>query len=704
MAKKLVPSQFRTHLIDQLLESIDETANSTYYAFVGDHITTGATEQEVDQPRQSYKDTHIDVYRDMIFGKKFTSKDFRLMIPKHEWETGTVYAAYDDQDPELFNKAFYVMVDEAAFIHVYKCLSNNNGQPSTVPPLFADVQYDEALFDTGDAFYETSDGYQWKYMYSIDSVTFNEFATDDYIPFVANTVTQDDALDGSIDVIKVDDPGKDYNNHVSSQFSGSDVSVGSSLQFRLPDTASPVENFYANTILHLTSGAGAGQYRRVVSSNNTVIGDRVFIEVEDAFQVSPDGTTKYQISPEVRVIGDGSQTSNTVARAVINANASNSVSKVEILDVGENYHYATAKVLQGVPADKNNIDAGELITPTPASVRPIVAPPFGHGSNPARELGGRALCMRMEFNQSEANTIPAENSFSQFGIIRDPHFANVEITHTKLSDGTAGADGNFVVGERFITFNKHRLYGSVTIAESNNIIESEASDARYDEELSPGDIVYTTNPSTAGQNFVSTIDAVVNSTAIRVDSLAPFSQVGNALYLVSDVVGGTINNIDSSRTEFNASDVDGAIRSGTLIVGMESFTTANVEYINVNNRLPDTGVFDFNTFNQTTKCVGAISGSFQNNEMVYQGDKTNPSMTAYVHSSTTNELFLTRVNGNVDTTKTILGELSDASMSSFTKYYGELDQTSGTVIYIQNDVPISRTQNQSESIRAILEF
>ena len=57
------------------------------------------------------------------------------------------------------------------------------------------------------------------------------------------------------------------------------------------------------------------------------------------------------------------------------------------------------------------------------------------------------------------------------------------------------------------------------------------------------------------------------------------------------------------------------------------------------------------------------------------------------------------------TNEEIIGEESESSMAiSFTKYSGELDSTSGTIIYLQNDIPVSREENQSEEVRIILEF
>ena len=227
MAKKIVPSEFKTHLVQQMVESLFETANTSYYAFLGDHISTGVTQDDVSQPAASLKDLNIDAYRDMIFGKKLDITDMRVMVPRYDWVAGTVYSEYDDADDKLFQKNFFVVVDESSFKHVYKCLFNNGGVPSVTQPVFGDVQFDASLYVTRDDYYETSDGYQWKYMYSIDSTTFDKFATTSFIPVVANTAVEDNSQNGTLDVVKIVEPGKNYNNYVSGQFTLSDIKVNS---------------------------------------------------------------------------------------------------------------------------------------------------------------------------------------------------------------------------------------------------------------------------------------------------------------------------------------------------------------------------------------------------------------------------------------------------------------------------------------------
>lgn len=700
MAKKIVPSDFKTHLIEQLIESVDEPANTVYYAFIGDHLSTGDTQEEVKEPTSRLQDLNVETYRNMILGKRLTSQDFKVVIPRYNWTQGEVYDAYDDLDVDLLNKRFYVAVDETAFIHVYKCLSNANGATSTIQPVFNDVQFDENLFESGDDYYQTADGYQWKYMYSVDSLTFNKFATQKYMPVVANNIVEDNAQNGSIDVIKVDVHGKFYNNTISSIFTESSAVTGNPLIFGLPAGSSQVENFYANTILHLIEGKGAGQYQRIIRSFANNIG--VFVEIDDNFSVSPDTTTRYEISPEVKVFSDGTQTVDVVARAIVNANASNSIHRVEILETGLNYNFATAEVLIGTQGPTSGGTGGELAEVEPASVRPIIPPPGGHGANSAVEFGGRALSIHVEFDESEGNTIPAENTFAQFGIIRDPLFSNVEITFVKPSDGLSGSDGEFVSGERVYQFTKKRLFGDFDVTSGNtDVITTDDTDLLN--ELSVDDFVYLTNDTNATFNYFTTVKNIINSNAIELATAPNWTASNTKLYYATPSANAIVNQLLTSNTIY-LRECDNKLVNDRLLVGATSQAVANVQTINVNDRLAANGIYDFNAFNQTTVISGSISNAAAliKDERLYQEVS---GAEGFLHSVEGSKLYVTRVSGEFDTSETILANTSGVTIASnFTKYTGELDPTSGNIIYLQNDIPVTREGNRSEEIRVILEF
>jgi hypothetical protein len=711
MSKKIIPTQFKTHAIQQIIESISEEANTIYYAFVGDHVSSGETEQEVIQPDLSSKTLNIDTYRNMVFGKRIFNEDMKIMIKRYNWVANTVFASYDDEDINLLDKNFYIMTDEGEFKHIYKCLDNANGAPSVAQPVFNDI-----TFDDSDNYYETSDGYQWKYMYSINSTQFARFATQKYIPVVANNEVESSAKNGTIDVIRISTEqrlgtdislnGKFYNNYLTDVLlTESDVLLGNTVQYRVPSTSSTVRGFYGNTIFHIVSGTGAGQYRRVVDSYlNQNLGG-IFVELENSFSVQPDTTSRYELSPEVSIKGNGTETIQAAARAVINANSSNSVHRIEILEPGSDYSFATARVLNGVPASANNTSVGDLIVPTTAQVRPIIPPPGGHGANTAAELGGDTLCIYMKFTGEEDGYAPIENSFAQFGILSDPVFANVEVSFIKPSDNLDGSDGQFIPDEKVTQFKKILLADTVDTQLANNIFVSSSNTALFDAYLTEGQFVYIKNDISPQLNYLSEITQVINSTAFACKDDCPRGENNSLLHLAKVIAEGDVN-LTINPSTMTLKNVYGRIVKDELIIGNRSFAVANVQHIDINSKYPTPTNYDFNIFTQYTRCEGTVSGSFIEDEVVFQGsDANDPVFQARVHSANSTVVYLTNIDGKINTAQPLNAVTSGALLSPpFNKYDGDLDPTSGTILYLQNDIPVTRANNRSEEIRVILEF
>lgn len=152
----------------------------------------------------STRNTLLYCWDSMIGGKQILDSRISLVIPRIEWTLGTTYAMYDDTSSDLDTSSFYVVTDEA---NVYKCLYNNNNQPSTIKPT-----------GTNTSNIILSDGYIWKFMYNISIEESNNFMTNNFMP--VKTLLEDDgtiqwtiqesAIDGAIDVIIVTNGGLSY--------------------------------------------------------------------------------------------------------------------------------------------------------------------------------------------------------------------------------------------------------------------------------------------------------------------------------------------------------------------------------------------------------------------------------------------------------------------------------------------------------------
>lgn len=687
MTEKLITNKFKTHSINQLIESISEPSNTSYYAFYGNHLpfSTGT----IPSLSNSLKDIKTDVFQNMISGKKLDDSNFKLMIPKHPWVANTVYDMYDDIDSDLFQKDFFVVVDETAYFHVYKCLYNANGGYSTVQPDFSDHDDDSLLFENNDDYYETSDGYQWKYMYSVDSVTYDKFASESYIPIVANTIVQDRASAGSIDVIKVTTHGRNYNNYLEGVFLTTDLRLsGNNRIYRLSSSANTQTNFYSNTILYISEGTGKGEYRRI--SNSYLYDGGTSIVIDSSFSVLLDASTRYIVAPEVKITGSGNETITAEAIAIVNTNASNSIHKITMLNPGLNYSYAIAEILKG----------SDSVSVTDAEIRPILPPSKGHGFDPYMELGATSLGIYVKFSNNESNTISTNNDFRQFGILYDPKFSNVEISTYKISTNTIGYDGLFQAGETVYQFKKIQLNGNVSVNSGNAIIVGDSIDFT-DLEIFPDTFIYITDTAN-NEHFISGVNYVVNSSSIELTSNISWTSNTALIYFAKISANAVVSNVvNSSSIRLNETDSNFIINRN--IIGANSFAIANVVGIELNERFSNNATFS--TFKETLQLNGIVTfGAFQEDEYVYQQVNDTIIAFGYVQQANSTQVELTNTSGVFLTTVALVGNTSSASMTINNIYNKEIDPISGNILYLQNHSAVSRSETTSEEIRIIINF
>lgn len=190
--------------IQNAINFANSLKNSNYYVTIG---RVEDWDKGFDLVPTNTLNTYRSLWDNMIGGKAIQENRISLVIPKIEWVQGMIYAMYDDNDSDLYNKNFYVMTDDR---NIYKCLFNNNGGPSNIKPT-----------GTGISSIELSDGYVWKFMSTISLDDLAKFDVDNYIP-VTDTPLQDSnqeivmkaAVAGTIDTIKVDDGGLGYINPI----------------------------------------------------------------------------------------------------------------------------------------------------------------------------------------------------------------------------------------------------------------------------------------------------------------------------------------------------------------------------------------------------------------------------------------------------------------------------------------------------------
>lgn len=386
--------------------------------------TAWADDSNPPTPSDSVKE-HYTVKNDLIAMKKVGDDTITLALPRIDWETGSVYTMYDDQDPEEIIPNGYVLTEGNNQYNVYKCINNSKWTDTSVG--VAPVASTVKPTGTSTSLLETGDGYVWKYMYSVQLDRALKFLTKDYFPVKYLTAEPSDTTSadytqyqvqqsaksssGAIDFVKIVDDG-DGSGHAGGRgylqnLNHSGVTIGeSTTSFSFTPTASDMisratdagNGGYDDYAVVFISGNTS--YQQSISSFSFSAG-QVDITLDGAFP----GLTGSQagdiiIAPEVQLAGDGT------GAAAYGLTQGDEIAKVVISNGGSGYTYATATVL---PA---------LSSGTECQVRAIMSPGDGHGCNPVEELGGYYAMVALKLEYDEQDT-RGGNTESVFPVVSD---------------------------------------------------------------------------------------------------------------------------------------------------------------------------------------------------------------------------------------------------------------------------------------------
>lgn len=286
-----------------------------------------------------------DTFSDMISLKRVLASDTIQVVRRIDWTppeqtTGGLGYVYDmyrhdysstktasSGATKLYDADFYVVNSQ---YQVYKCIYNGtspsdpNGKPSTVEPT-----------GTSTSIITTSDGYRWKYLYTIPVGQVLKFFSNDYMPVLSDVAVTGDAVGGEIDSVVIQASGTGYNN---------------------------------------------GTYENV--------------------PIKGDG-----VGGRVSLVVDGGK---IVSATVTSGGSGYTFGKVVIDEV-------------------NGIGAG---TGTGAAIDVIIPPDTGHGSNPAKELGGYRVMINTKFTYDEGSgDFPTDNDYRRIGLVINPNqYGTSELT------------------------------------------------------------------------------------------------------------------------------------------------------------------------------------------------------------------------------------------------------------------------------------
>ena len=369
--------------------------------------------------------------RRVIFGNKVGVDEIRYMFNINNWAAGTVYDDFDDtQDTSLLNMIVTVVNDEGNY-YVFKCLDNNNGGPSTSAPSLNEI--DTSTYEL----IISSDGYVWKYMFSVTSAEAQVFATTDSLPLpypaLGDTLVQSGAKEGLSQIVITNTPSGLFSKCVfgpgtttadASTVACETVTQDSALTTKKsivvkisPKSGSFLDtsdNSYANLYLWRSDGkvfdvitsaqpSGTGQYINIVISTS-----------ETVTSFTQGGKT-YKLLPKIRVSRSTSSGTPCVAYGIIDQFGT--LTKVAFTTKGSEYKYATAKLIlpAGVAASANEQNL------TATSLRPIISPTGGHGSDAISEMSMSRLGVVTNFSGEDVLT-PNANFYTKVALVKNPIF------------------------------------------------------------------------------------------------------------------------------------------------------------------------------------------------------------------------------------------------------------------------------------------
>lgn len=664
----------------------------------------------VPTPGKSLQESFYTISREILFGRKVSDSDVSLMVRKHDWTSGTVYAQYDHEDNDLNTKNFFVVTFEGPNYYIWKCLNNNNGSASTDKPLFAETAFD-------DDHYVLADGYHWKAMCSIERTQFEKFETASYAPLIhdANTSSEPFATDGAIEAVFVESSGSGYASYAYGSIAriGVDsdskkiaiqteerkniLDVGVSIetsQFAVGDTVVVYEfasGVSSNTIYETIATANSALYQEVGTVYSTD-GARVMIDSAadyyltngwfgssaNTFVLSTKPTTSFTVNLNAleqgiqnAIAGDSTAvalfiTTEISGRPLADLTNDGNVNSADLTGIRDYIADSTtyATYIEGtlLPYIMDNSDtyyqyllAGGIAT----SIQTILAPNLSANTN---FYTGSTLFVREGTGRGQAKKITAYN------ITGSEYVVTLESAFGTTLDSTS----------RFEILPTVDITGDGTGAVAIANINPGNNGIRDIEIVNPGSGYSYANVAITGNTGIIDLntDTVIQAnTAVARAIISPPGGHGADLEneLFADKVGISVDFNSDLPTEGEYYRF-GLIRNPSM---------ANTEFFDA----------------RLTLDVSAPTTSFVVGETITQGTTT-----AVVHQYANNTIYATEVRGDFSTGSLVTGSTSGATSTINTITQGDYTVNTGQILFVENMSGITRQVDQTERLKIVVEF
>lgn len=240
----VITDQFKKQVLDDLLTDFRDSDNSVrYYAAIGrsedwnDSDVPTVPTNDLASARES---------RGSLQSIKLI-EDASYVIPRRVWVANLIYSPYDDNDVGFPENPFYIINSNN---EVYICLEQGKRQDGT-----SQLSTVQPTGNTTGTPFRTSDGYTWKFLYTIGALRADKFLSSGYMPvqFIASTDSDSPAEDLQQEIVQ--------NNAVKGQILGYRITNGGSGY-----TSNPTVSIVGN-------GTGASAY--AVRAGETIVDIKV---------------------------------------------------------------------------------------------------------------------------------------------------------------------------------------------------------------------------------------------------------------------------------------------------------------------------------------------------------------------------------------------------------------------------------------------
>jgi hypothetical protein len=604
----IVTNNFRIHNAKQFLRSLSygdanwdnsvegpQSTESFLYLYIGkarpwEETHSGSSDSNIPSPANTLQENEYEIWRDMLALQKLANTDISHAAKRINWTSGTVYEMYDDKNTTIVTgtgNGHYILTVSGTEYNVFKCIHrDNSAHQSTIEPTKRGSVTAEIVPQT------ETDGYVWKYMYSLPSAVATKFMTTNFLPvrtLTANQVSGADSVltafnlgayvdqkkvqiyanTGTIEAYAIDLHGTGYLSSESDGITSTALTTLSTNTITVTAaTGLSVDNDRYNGlgiyVANTTKVWGVTRVHDYDGTAKTFVCDPAFTDTD--FFGGDDGglagggiddgggaglaTATFHLGPLVTIEGDGGKNSGTapatyrsntaVARATTTAGGA--IWKVLPVVKGKGYTFANVHI-QDAPTG----------TGAGAIVRAVISPPGGHGSNPVSELNAYNVVVNSVISLATlnlANSFPSDNEYRRIGLIRNPLLANTsEHLVTSGADGVQFANTTTLHQTLMVTVNNTVGHGGTWMPAKDERVYGESSNAyayviEYDKYNNRTLVLGEIQPNSSA-TFGHTQGSLSGS-FVEYDKIVLASDASK--YITANGAAGAAGNIDPGRT------------------------------------------------------------------------------------------------------------------------------------------------------------